>query len=82
MNRPTLATLTLAAVAFAVLAMAGPLAFAGSPSPPGAIGGPAKQTGIGGPAKPTTLMPSQKSGTSAVPPATQNACVNCVKKKK
>jgi hypothetical protein len=65
-----------------VLAVAGPLAFAGSASAPAAIGGPAKQTGIGGPAKSTTLMPSQKSGTNAVPLVTQNACVNCVKKTK
>jgi hypothetical protein len=81
MNRPTFATLTLAGLAFATLAIGGPLAFAGSSSAPGAIGGPAKQTGIGGPAKSTTLMPS-KSGANAVPSATQNACINCVKKGK
>ena len=82
MNRSALAMLTLAAVAFAVLATAGTRAFAGSASAPAAIGGPAKQTGIGGPAKSTTLMPSQKSGTNAVPPVTPNTCVNCVKKTK
>jgi hypothetical protein len=80
MNRLNLAAPAL--MAFAVLAMAGSLAYAGSASAPTAIGGPAKPTGIGGPAKSTTLMPSQKSGTSAVPPVTQNACVNCVKKTK
>jgi hypothetical protein len=70
------------AMTFAILILASAVPLAGSAPAPAAIGGPSKQTGIGGPAKPTTLMPSQQSGTNPVPPATQNVCVNCVKKTK